>query len=89
MLDHGVTFEGSTKVLNDTIRKEVTGSGGAWTRDLVKHRHVRLRPRYDQPEDALAFAPLYRDFLARYGISIELNAETPAGLSSPLQLVGS
>jgi glycosyltransferase involved in cell wall biosynthesis len=78
MLEQGATFEGSTKVLNEAIRGEITRSGGAWTTGIARHRHVRLRPRYDTAEDAARFAPLYRAFPGRYGVSIELNADPPA-----------
>jgi glycosyltransferase involved in cell wall biosynthesis len=73
MLEQGITFEGSTQVLNGALRRAVTAAGGAWTTDIVKHRHVRLRPRYDAPDDAARFAPLYQAFPGRYGLSIELN----------------
>jgi glycosyltransferase involved in cell wall biosynthesis len=75
MLDQAVTYAGSTDVLNAAVRD---GSGGTWTRGLVQHRHVRLRPRYADMEDAARFAPLYRSFPARYGVSIELNIEPRA-----------
>jgi glycosyltransferase involved in cell wall biosynthesis len=78
MLERGVTYAGSTKVLNDAIRGEVIRSGGAWSKGLVEHRHVRLRPRYDALEDAARFSPLYRAFPGRYGVSIDLNADAPA-----------
>jgi glycosyltransferase involved in cell wall biosynthesis len=77
MLGHGITFKGSTKTLNAAIRSEIVRAGGAWTTDLVEHRHVRLRPRYDLPADAARFAPLYQAFPGRYRISIELNADAP------------
>jgi glycosyltransferase involved in cell wall biosynthesis len=75
MLDREITFAGSTRVLNAALRE---ASGGTWTRDLVEHRHVRLRPRHASPEDAARFAPLYRGFADRYGVSIELNTGAPA-----------
>jgi hypothetical protein len=74
MLDHGITFAGSTSVLDAALRG---ASGGSWTRGLVEHRHVRLRPRYVRPEDAERFAPLYRAFPGRYGIAIESNGDAP------------
>ena len=76
MLEQGITFAGSTRILNAAVR---AASGEPWTRDLVEHRHVRLKPRYASEADAGRFAPLYRSFPARYGVSIELNKDTLPG----------
>jgi glycosyltransferase involved in cell wall biosynthesis len=77
MLEHGVTFTGSTRVLNAAIRDEVLRSNGSWTSDIVEHRHVRLRPRYADPDAVNRFAGLYESFYFQYQIMLELNADAP------------
>jgi glycosyltransferase involved in cell wall biosynthesis len=83
MLAHGVTFIGSTRVLNAAIREEVLRSGGSWSSDIVEHRHVRLRPRYADPDAVNRFAGLYESFYFQYQIMLELNADAPLQASAP------
>ncbi|HEY2029049.1 MAG TPA: glycosyltransferase [Myxococcales bacterium] len=74
MIDNGVTYASSTRVLDDAIREEVQRSGERWTAGIVEHRHVRLRPRYARPEIGERFARLYDEFPARYGIALQVDA---------------
>jgi glycosyltransferase involved in cell wall biosynthesis len=80
MLQNGATYQGSTKLLEKTIRAEVLRTGGAFTSGIVEHKHVRLRPRYADLRVEERFAPLFDGFLARYGVAFHLDRGTSARL---------
>jgi len=65
VIDNDVSCYGSSRILNDALRKSVTARGEQWTTDIAVH-HWRPNPSYVNEEDVAKFADLYADFLSKY-----------------------
>jgi len=67
VLENEVSCFGSTKVLNEALKREALAAGEDWTQDIAAH-HWRPNPELVFPADRERLQPDYEDIEARFGL---------------------
>ena len=82
MLEHGVSYKASSRILNDALKRVALEQGRPWTAGIAP-MHWRPHPTFESAEDREAMRDAYARFEADYGIPIEPDGGRGIGAPSP------